>query len=140
MQTALFVVGIVGIVVFVGAFVILVWGVLRELRKIGQTTQDVSRFLATAEEELTSTTQDIRTALNDADKLTVDLAKTVERVDSIAEGVERIIEGTYVATAAVRAVKSSTGGLISVYEGIKQGIMTLCGSQESKKEGITDEQ
>ena len=140
MQTALYVVGIAGIAVFVAAFVVVVAGVLREIRKIGQMSEDLSHFLKTAEEELSSTTRDARTALDDIDQLVVRVTETVGRIDKLAAGTERLVEGAHIAGAAAKAMRSSTAGLVSVYEGVKQGIRTLRGSQETNKEVTTDEQ
>ena len=132
MQTALIIVGIVAIV-----FVALAIADL--LRKVGKASEDLSHFLKVTEEELSSTAAEIRTALGSVDHLVTDVAETAERIDRLACEAERLVGGAQVATAAARAVRSSTAGLSSVYEGVKQGIRALWGSKEINKEGTFDE-
>lgn len=132
MQTALIVVAIV-------AIVLVALAIADFLRKLGKTTEDVSRFLKVTEEELTSTAGEVRTALGSVDRLVKDVAETAERIDRLTCDVERLVEGVQVASAAAKAVKSSTAGLVSVYEGFKQGMRTLRGSKETNKEGTFDE-
>ena len=140
MQTVLLVVGSVAIAVVAIAFTALALGVLREARKIGQASEDLSHFLRSAEEELASTTREARSTLSNIDQLAVKSTETVERVSNVAAGAERLVDGAYLATAVAKAAKSSTAGLASVYEGVKQGIRTLCGSQETNEGGTSDEQ
>ena len=132
MQTALYVVAIVGILVIAGA-------VADFLRKAGRTTEDLSHFLKATEEELTRTAAEIRNTLTSVDHLVTDVTETAERVSRLSGEVERLVEGVQVASAAARAVKSSTAGLSSVYEGVKQGIRALWGAKETNKEGTFDE-
>lgn len=132
MQTALIVVAIVAII-----FVVMV--IADFLRKLGKTTEDVSHFLKVTEEELTSTAHDVRATLSDVDRLISDVADTTGRINRLTCEIERLVEGAQVASAAAKAVKSSTAGLVSVYEGFKQGIRTLWGSKETNKEGTFDE-
>jgi len=133
MQTALIVVAIVAII-----FVALAIADL--LRKIGKASEDLSHFLKVTEEELSTTAHDVRATLNDADRLISDLADTSGRINRLTGEIERLAEGAQVASAAAKAVKSSTAGLFSVYEGVKQGIKALLGSKETNKEGMFDEQ
>lgn len=132
MQTALIVVAIVGIL-----FVAL--AIADFLRKIGKASEDVSHFLKVTEEELTTTAAEVRNTLTSVDRLVTDVAQTAERVDRLTCEAERFVEGAQVATAAAKAVKSSTAGLFSVYEGVKQGIRALWGSKETNKEGTSNE-
>ena len=132
MQTALIVVAIVGIL-----FVAL--AIADFLRKIGKASEDVSHFLKVTEEELTTTAAEVRNTLTSVDRLVTDVAQTAERVDRLTCEAERLVQGAQVATAAAKAVKSSTAGLFSVYEGVKQGIRALWGSKETNKEGTFDE-
>jgi len=103
-------------------------------------TRDLSHFLRTAEEELTGATHDARSTLNNIERLVGTINETVVCVSRVAEGAERLLGGAYLAATAAKAVKSSAVGLTSVYEGVKQGIKTLCGYQEADKGGTSDEQ
>lgn len=133
MQTALIVVAIVGILVIAGS-------IADFLRKIGRASEDLSHFLKVTEEELTATATEVRNTLTSVDRLVTDVAETAERIDRLTCEAERLVEGARMASAAARAVKSSTAGVVSVYEGIRQGIKTLWGSKEINKEGTYDEQ
>jgi len=138
-QTILILVGILAIIAIAGSVVWLSSGAMRELRKFGQTAEDVSHFLEVAEEEITNTTKEARSALSDVDRLVTTLGDTVERVDKVAAEVQRLMDIGVVATSTIRAVKSSTAGFASVYEGVKQGIKALYGSQQIHKGGTNDE-
>lgn len=140
METVFLIVGSIALTVIATGFAALVIGALRELRKIGQASEDLSRLLRTAEEELAPTMQNARSIASDADQLVIQLTKTAERVDRVAEDAERVVRGTFLTASVVRTLKSSTAGLLSVYEGVKQGIRNLCGSQETDKEEANDEQ
>ncbi|MHB1001419.1 MAG: DUF948 domain-containing protein [Armatimonadota bacterium] len=124
MQTALLVIESIAVIVVTAAIVILVSGLLREIRKIGKASEDLSRVLTTLDDELAPTLTDVRSAVGNVDKLVADLSQTVKKVDKAAVGVENLIQNA----SAVKALKSSTANLISVYEGVKQGIKTLRGS------------
>ncbi len=123
--------------VIAGAIAMLISGVLREARKLGRTAEDLSSLMNTTEDELTQTTQHARNALLDVDRLVVELTETVRHVDNAAAGIERVVDTVETASAALNIVKSSTDGLASVYEGIKQGIKALRGPRQTDKEGTT---
>jgi len=139
-ETVLLAVLAIAIVVIAAAFAVLVRGALRHMRGIGEVTRDLSHFLRTAEEELTGATRDARSTLNNIERLTVTTNETIARVSRVAEEAERLLGGAYLAVTAARAVKSSAVGLTTVYEGVKQGIKTLCGYREVDKGGTSDEQ
>ncbi len=140
MQTALQVVATIAIIVVAVGFIALVRGVLGGLGKIVKTSEDASHFLRIAEEELAGTASEVRSAVSDVDRLVLKATETVERIDNVAEIGERLMDGAFVASSVAKTVKSSTATLISVYEGVKQGIRILRGSQETKKGGTSNEQ
>jgi len=129
----------IGALVVAVSFAVLVGGLLRETRKLGRTAEDLSSFLKTTEQELASTTENLRHAVLDVDRLVTEITCTVSKVERAASGIERIVEGVQAAAAATKIVRSSTGGLVSVYEGVKQGIKSLRGLQETDKEGTENE-
>ena len=128
LHAILLILGSISIIVITVAFVSLVQGILRQVGKVGQVSDDLSHFLKVTEDELVPTTRDARSALGGIDKLVVQITETVERVDNVAAGAERLLDASQVASAATSAVKSSAAGILSVYEGVKQGIKTLRGS------------
>jgi len=142
LQAILLVTATIAILVIAWAVVVLTQGILREARKIGQATEDISRLLKTAEDELVPTIRDARTAVKDADRLIVCATETVHRVDRLTGGVEGLLEGSVAGLAASKTVKSASATLLSVYEGVRQGIKILRGSPDEvhHKGGTTDEQ
>lgn len=141
LQAILLVVSTIAIVVIAWAAVVLTQGVLREARKIGQATEDISRLLKATEDELVPTIRDARTAVNDADRLIVCATETVHRVDRLTGGAEDLLEGSIAGLAANRTVRSASATLLSVYEGVRQGIKILRGSsaETHHQGGATDE-
>ena len=111
----------------------------RTAGKIGRVTEDLSHFLRTTEEELVPSVRDARNAIGNVDRLVVKLTQTVERADRVMLCAERLLDGTYVGSTTAKVVRSTASGLISVYEGVKQGIRTLRSSEETNKGGKTDE-
>jgi uncharacterized protein YoxC len=135
MQGVLYAALSIAVLVIAVALAVLVSGILREARKVGQACEDLSHLMKTTGDELAQTTQVTRTALADVDRLVVEVTDAVKHVDNAANGIERIVETVESATSALHLVKSSTGGLVSVYEGVKQGIKALWGAHETDKEG-----
>ena len=140
MLTVLLAVASIAVIVVTIAFVALVQGALRQAGKIGQASEDLSHLLRVAEEELIGIRRDARSTLDEIDRLAGKLTDTVERIGKAAAGAQRLLDGVYVVSTAAKAVKSSTAGLLGVYEGVKQGIRILRGSQRTDKGGISDEQ
>jgi uncharacterized protein YoxC len=101
---------------------------LREIRKLGRAGEDLSRVLNTLEGEVTPTIREVRTAVENVDQLVSDVNITVRRVDKLAVGAEGLLHNAIIGSAAANAIKTSTTSIISVYEGVKQGIRTLRGS------------
>lgn len=137
MQNVLYAALSIAVLVIAGAIAMLVSGALREARKLGRTAEDLSRLMNTTEDELTQTTQHARNALLDVDRLVVELTETVRHVDNAAAGIERVVDTVETAASALKMVKSSTDGILSVYEGVKQGIRSFRGPRETEKEGTT---
>jgi uncharacterized protein YoxC len=122
------------------AFIFLVRGILKQAEKITQTLDEVSHFLRTTEEELIIAARNIQTAAQEISKLASTGTLTVERIEKLAKSIQRLVDGAEIATLIAKTLKSSTAGVTSVYEGIKQGIKTLCGVCETTKGGTTSEQ
>lgn len=140
LQAVLLIAASIALVVIAAAFAVLVRGALRELQKIGQASEDLSSFLKATEDELAPTIRNARSAVSNIDRLIASVTETAEKIDRIAGGAERLFDGTYVGSTAARAVKSASAGLLSVYEGVRQGIRTLRGPNDTDKGGKTNEQ
>lgn len=121
------------------AFVLLVRGVLRQLARITQTLDELSHFLRTVEQELSTAIRDIRSAAQEIGKLASTSTSAAERIDNVAKSIQRLVDGAEIAAIAAKTLRSSTAGITSVYEGVKQGIKTLCGFRETEKGGTSNE-
>ncbi len=141
LQAILLIVATIAIAAIAWAAVNLAQGILREIRKIGQATEDISCVLRAAEEELRPAIRDTRTAINDVDRLIVCATETVHRVDRLTGGVEGLLEGSVAGLTASKTVRSASATLLSVYEGVRQGIRVLRGSPDEihHQGGATDE-
>ena len=142
LQAILLVVATIGIVVIAWATVVLTRGILCETRKIGQATEDISRLIGAVEEELVPTVRDARTVLNDADRLIVCATENVHRVDRVTGGIEHLLDGSVAGLVASKTVKTASATLLSVYQGVMQGIRILRGTPDETNQdgGKTDEQ
>lgn len=108
--------------------VILIRSALEVLQKAGRSVDEITKLTKTLNEEIVPITRNAASTLESADQLIEEVQQTVNLVNRVAGGAERLVETARMATAASHAVKSSTAGIISVYEGVKQGIKTLRGS------------
>ena len=110
------------------AFIVLVRSALQVLQKAGRAADRIATLTETLNREIIPVSKNAASTLESADKLIEDANLTVQLVNKVAGGADRLIETARMATAATHAVKSTTAGVISVYEGVKQGIKTLRGS------------
>lgn len=138
MQTVFLIIASIAIIVITIAIVILVRGVLPEIKKIGKASEDLSRVADTLEHEITPAIKDIRETVTNTDILVKNTTQTICRIDRITESVDQLIHSTFIASTANKAIKSSTAGIISVYEGLRKGIKTLRDPNENK-EVVKDE-
>jgi uncharacterized protein YoxC len=125
MQVLLIIVLIIAVIVVTIAIVVLVRRLLQETRKLGQASEDLSRVLHIVEDELPRTTGGMRAALVDVQTLTTQLTATTQRIEQVASRAEGLLD---IEATATKVAKSSAIGLVSVYEGVRQGIKTLRGS------------
>lgn len=107
--------------------------------KIGRLSVEITKFVEDAREELIPAAAEARSTLANINKLTNRTAEIAECVGRVAEKAECLLDGAYVAEVAGKVVKSSASSLLSVYEGIKQGIKTLRGSKEKNEGGARNE-
>ncbi|MDI6828895.1 MAG: DUF948 domain-containing protein [Armatimonadota bacterium] len=107
--------------------------------KIGRLSVEITKFVEDAREELIPAAAEARSTLANINKLTNRTAEIAECVGRVSEKAECLLDGAYVAEVAGKVVKSSASSLLSVYEGIKQGIKTLRGSKEKNEGGARNE-
>lgn len=121
------------------AFVLLVRGILRQMTRVSQSLDEVSRFLKIAEQDLSAAVRDVRSAAQEIAKLASTSTSAAERIDNVSKSIQRLVDGAEIAAIAAKTLKSSSAGITSVYEGVKQGIRTLCGFRETEKGGTSNE-
>lgn len=133
---------LIGLIVLMSVAILLLAGAFFTLAtavgKIGRLSESISELTSTINDEVVPTAREARNALAGVNDLTGKLGETADRINRVAADVERVLEGSYVAEVAGKAIKSSASGLLSVYEGLKQGIRTLRESKESVKGGSSD--
>jgi len=122
--SALYTFAILGICAVTAAIIVLVSGLLREANKIAQ---EWTKLAKTVNDDLVPAVTKAASTMSDAGELLAQVSRTVDRVDRVAAVGERLMDSAHVATAATKAVKSTATELISVYEGVKQGIKSLRG-------------
>lgn len=131
MQTAFLIIASISVIIVTIAFVLLVKGVLCEIRKIGKASEDLSKAADSLEHDIAPAIKDIRATVSSTDVLVKNTTQTISRIDRIADSVDQLIHNTYITTTAAKALKSSTAGIISVYEGVRKGIKSLRDSKET---------
>lgn len=132
MQTAFLIIASIAVIVITIAFIYLARGVLREIKKIGDASENLSRVANSLEHDIIPTINDIRATVSNTDILVKNTTQTICRIEKIADSIDNIIHNTYITTTAAKALKSSTASIIGVYEGVRKGIKTLRGSNETK--------
>lgn len=140
METVTQLIAAIAVLAIAAAFIWLVSGATRQMRAMGKAAEDLSHFLKVTEDEIAKTAVEVRTTLKDTDRLISTASDTVERVDNVVVEAERLLELAQAVSAATKAIRTSTVGLSSVYEGVKQGIRALYGHPESEKGGTQNEQ
>ena len=104
MQNVLFGALAVAALVIAVAVAVLVSGLLRELKKVGRTCEDLSQFLNTTEQEIASTTEVVRQTVTDLDGVVAGVSRTVEKVECVVTGVEEIVQRVQAASSVAKAL------------------------------------
>lgn len=120
--------------------IVLVVGLAVVSRRIGRAAGEMEETLRVMREEVLPLSGDLRQVLVNVDGLARSTREAVERVDRVAEAVGHLVEGRAAVGAASRAVESSRVTVVSLLEGIKQGLKTLRWARNESKEEPDDEQ
>ena len=129
------------LVVLLSAILIaLVAGLVTYLRRLNAAVSEIAQTQKTLRERVMPLSDDARQLIADTSGLVRSAREEVDRLIRITESLERLIEGKTVADAAGKAIASSRLVLVSLLEGLKQGLKTLRRSEAKPKEEPTDEQ
>lgn len=113
----------------------LIVGLALYLRRLDEATREVASTLRAIRESLVPLADDTRQTLTNVDGLVGELRVEVAQIRQITTSVENLVEGRTIVQGAEKAVTSSRATLVSVLEGIKQGLKVLrSGKKESKEE------
>lgn len=129
----------IAIVVLTAAILVFVQRAVVEMRKVGKSADELSRFLLSTGEDIANTTEEARNVLDGSARLVASATETVEHVKCVAKRLERAADLVHVASTATKAVCSSTTSLGAICEGIKQAVKVLV-SHEQTKGGKPNEQ
>jgi len=138
-QTAFLIIVSVSVMVVTVALVVLVRGLLCEIRKIGKAGEDLSRVADSIDREIVPAIKDARATMANTDILVRSATQAIKRIDGIADGLDHLVHNNIAGAIAAKAVKSSATSLLSVYEGVRKGIKTLRDSKDTQG-GNSDEQ
>ena len=120
--------------------IVLITGLVLYMRQLNRTTREMELTLRAVRTSVVPLAEDVGRTLADVDELLRSSRAQVERVGWLVQSIENLVEGKTVVDAANRAVSSSRTTLVSVLEGVKQGLRILRGSREDIKEDVEDEQ
>lgn len=112
-------------VLMAATLIVLVIGLLMYIRRLNAAVCEIQATLAAVRENVLPLAADARRLVGDADGLVVSAWEQIKRIRRLADMVEELLDGKTISRAAGAAVSTSRTTLISVVEGIKQGIHTL---------------
>lgn len=112
----------------------LVLGLVLYLRRLDEATREMVSTLRAVRENMVPLADDTRQTLANVDGLVGELRKEVAQIRHITTSVENLVEGRTIVEGAERAVTSSRATLVSVLEGIKQGLKALRSPKKESKE------
>lgn len=117
----------------------LVVGLVLYFRRLDEATRELTSMLRAVRENLVPLADDTRQTLASVDGLVGDIRLEVAQIKHVTATIENLVEGRTIVEGAERAVTSSRATLVSVLEGIKQGLKALrSGKKESKEESEND--
>ncbi|MCL5104224.1 MAG: hypothetical protein M1133_08930 [Armatimonadetes bacterium] len=112
-------------VLMAATLIVLVVGLLLYIRRLNDAVVEIQATHASLREKIVPLAEDARRLIVETNGLVVTAREQVGRIQKLADSVEQILEGKPLTRAASAAVSTSRTTLISVVEGIKQGIHAL---------------
>lgn len=119
------------IVLLSATIILMIVGMGICIRRLGGTAREMEDTLRTVREEVLPLAADLKRVLGNADTVFDSAQAEVERVSRITESIEHLVGGKTVVDAAGKAASTSKATVVSVLEGLRQGLKTLRGKRES---------
>jgi uncharacterized protein YoxC len=119
--------------------IIIVVGLAFYFRRLDSATRQMEETLKAIREEIVPLSDDAGRLLRHANELVIAARMQVDRVGRAAQSVENLMEGKTIVGAAEKAVSTSRTTLISMVQGVKEGIKNLRSSGKQSREDIDDE-
>ncbi|MCE5324705.1 hypothetical protein LLG46_15525 [bacterium] len=114
--------------------ILLVVGLAIYFRRLSRATYELEETLKAFREEIMPLAEEAGRVLRHTNDLVIATRMQVDRVGRAAQSVEDLVEGKTIVGAAEKAVSSSRATLLSMVQGIKEGIKTLRSAKQSKEE------
>lgn len=118
--------------------ILLIVGIVLYLRQIGRAVRDIEAVAKTIRHDLPPLSGEAHQVLAGAKDLVDTARDEVDRISRISRHVENLVEGRTVVDVANKAVTTSKTTIVSVIEGIKQGLKTIKTEKKKTKESSND--
>jgi uncharacterized protein YoxC len=114
--------------------IVLIVGLMLYLRRVNSAVRELEDTLKVMRDEIVPLVEDTRRVLRHTNELVLGARVQVDRVGRVAESVENLVEGKTIVGAAEKAVSSSRTTLLSVLNGVKEGLKSLRGAKEQSED------
>jgi len=109
-------------------------------RRLNSTADEMEKTMRAVRERIVPLSDDTRELVANADGLVGDARTQIQRLDRLCESAEGLLEGKTIGDAAAKAASASKVTVLSVLEGVKQGLKVLRSAQAESKEELDNEQ
>lgn len=117
----------------------LVVGIALVIRRIQKTAREVEATLKVVREGIVPLVSQFGQAVSNFDSLVYSTRAEIGKVGQFVKYIEKLLELRNIAGTAGKAVLTSKINVVSVLEGIRQGVKVLKGSRNDAKEGSKNE-
>lgn len=131
---------VVVVILMAATLITLVVGLLLYIRQLGRAVTEIEQTLKAVRKDVLPLSNDIKRTLGNVDGLVDSLRMQGDRVGRVAQAAEQLLDGRAVTRAAGTAVNMSRNTVVSVLEGLRQGLMVLRGAKSGSKEETHNEQ
>jgi len=128
------------LVVVVVTLVVFAVGIVVYVRRLDDAVAELKLSLKEFRENTGPLCDDIRQVLTNTDGLVTSARGQMQSIARVTESVEHLVEGKTIMDAAGKAVSTSRSTLVSVLQGIKEGLRALRSSKKDSEEVSDNEQ
>jgi uncharacterized protein YoxC len=139
-MNAVLVLLILNVVLLSAALIVLIVGFAVSARRLSEKITQITVATQDVRDAVVSTVATARQLMSSADALMTDVKGRLERIDTLAEQVERALAVKNIAVAAGKALISPKITLVSIMEGLREGAKALWGHKNESKEEPINEQ